>query len=107
MSSGSARLADDERWLGRLFLAPAITYVFALVGAPFALAVFYSFTNVSISSSHATLVGLANFRAAIGDPTFRRAFGNTFLFAFVSQVFVVVLASVLAIALKKDFPGKW
>jgi multiple sugar transport system permease protein len=103
----SVRIADSERWLGRLFLAPAVAYIFALVGVPFVLAVFYSFTNVSISSSHAAFVGLANFRSAIGDPAFRRALGNTFFFAVVSQVLVIVMASVLAIALKKDFRGKW
>ena len=98
---------DSERWLGRLFLAPAVTYIFALVGLPFALAVFYSFTNVSISGSRSDFVGLANFRAAVADPAFRRALGNTFLFAVVSQGLVIVLASVLAIALQKEFRGRW
>jgi multiple sugar transport system permease protein len=103
----SVRIADSERWLGRLFLAPAVAYIFAVVGVPFLLAVVYSFTNVSISSSHTTFVGLANFQALIADPAFRRALANTFLFAIVSQCLVLVLSSVLAIALKRDFPGKW
>jgi multiple sugar transport system permease protein len=52
-------------------------------------------------------VGLANFRAAVSDPAFRRALGNTFLFAVVSQGLVIVFASVLAIALQKEFRGRW
>ena len=88
-------------------LAPAVTYVLALVGVPFLPAIFYSFTDVSISSARASFVGLATFRRAIEDPTFRRALGNTFLFAAVSQGLVVVLASVLATALQRDFRGKW
>ena len=88
-------------------LAPAVTYVLALVGVPFLLAIFYSFTDVSISSARASFVGLTTFRRAIEDPTFRRALGNTFLFAAVSQALVVVLASVLATALQKEFRGKW
>ena len=88
-------------------LAPAVTYVLALVGVPFLLAIFYSFTDVSISSARASFVGLATFRRAIEDPTFHRALGNTFLFAAVSQGLVVLLASVLATALQKDFRGKW
>jgi multiple sugar transport system permease protein len=103
----TARLADSERWLGRVFLAPAVAYIFALVGVPFLLAVVYSFTNASISSSHTTFVGLANFQSLIADPAFRRALANTFLFAVVSQALVIVLSSMLAIALNRDFPGKW
>jgi multiple sugar transport system permease protein len=86
-----ARLADSAGWLGRLMLAPAIVYIFALVGLPFVLAVVYSFTNVSISSAHASFVGLATFRRAVADPAFPRALGNTFLFAATSQVLVLIL----------------
>ena len=38
------RLADDERALSRVLLAPAILYIALLVGAPFVLAVVYSRT---------------------------------------------------------------
>jgi multiple sugar transport system permease protein len=102
-----ARIADSAGWLGRLMLAPAIVYIFALVGLPFALAVVYSFTNVSISSAHASFVGLTTFRRAIEDPAFPRALGNTFLFATTSQILVLLLASILATTLQRDFRGKW
>jgi multiple sugar transport system permease protein len=88
-------------------LAPAVIYILALVAAPFLLAVFYSFTDVSISSAHASFVGLATFRRSVEDPTFRRALANTFLFAGVSQGLVVVLGSVLATVLHQKFRGKW
>ena len=101
------RIADDRRWLGRLMLAPAVIYILALVAAPFLLAVFYSFTDVSISSAHASFVGLATFRRSVEDPAFRRALANTFLFAGVSQGLVVVLASILATVLHQKFRGKW
>jgi multiple sugar transport system permease protein len=103
----SIRIADDERALGRLFLAPAVAYIAGVIGVPFALAVFYSFTNVSIGTGQWRFAGLANFRASLGDPAFLRALGNTFFFAIASQAIVIVLASVLAIALKNDFRGKW
>ena len=51
--------------------------------------------------------GLDNFRAAVEDPTFRRALRNTFFFAFLSQAIVIVLSVILATALQKDFRGKW
>jgi multiple sugar transport system permease protein len=102
-----ARIADSASWLGRLMLAPAIVYIFALVGLPFLLAVVYSFTNVSISSAHASFVGFATFRRAVADPAFPRALGNTFLFAGTSQILVLILASILATTLQRDFRGKW
>jgi multiple sugar transport system permease protein len=102
-----ARIADSTGWLGRLMLAPAIVYIFALVGLPFVLAVVYSFTNVSISSAHASFVGLATFRSAVADPAFPRALGNTFLFATTSQILVLILASILATTLQRNFRGKW
>jgi len=102
-----ARIADSAGWLGRLMLAPAIVYIFALVGLPFVLAVVYSFTNVSISSAHASFVGLATFRGAVADPAFPRALGNTFLFAATSQILVLIFASILATTLQRDFRGKW
>jgi len=101
------RLADDERALSRVLLAPAILYVALLVGAPFVLAIVYSLTSISLGGHSFSFVGLQNFQAALRDPSFRRALGNTILFAFVSQILVLVLASVLAIALQREFRGKW
>lgn len=106
-AAARARLADSERWLGVLLLAPAIAYIFLVVGVPFVLALFYSLTNVTVTGRHADFVGLANFRAALDNPTFVRALGNTFLFAFASQALVIVLASTLALSLQRDFRGKW
>ena len=101
------RLADDDRALSRVLLAPAILYIALLVGAPFVLAIVYSLTSISLGGHSFHFVGLQNFQAALRDPSFRRALGNTVLFAFVSQILVLVLASVLAIALQREFRGKW
>jgi multiple sugar transport system permease protein len=105
--SWGARIADSERWLGRLLLAPAVIYIFAVVGVPFSLAVYYTFTNASISSAHASFVGFATLRRVVEDPGFGRALGNTFLFAVVAQALVMVLANILAVTLQRDFRGKW
>ena len=101
------RLADDERALSRVLLAPAILYIALLVGAPFVLAIVYSLTSISLGGHSFNFVGLQNFQAALRDPSFRRALGNTILFAVVSQVLVLVLSSALAIALQREFRGKW
>jgi multiple sugar transport system permease protein len=101
------RLVDSDKWLGRALLAPAIAYIFLIVGVPFVLALFYSLTNVTVTGRHADFVGLANFRAALDNPTFVRALGNTFIFAFASQGLNVIFATTLALSLQRDFRGKW
>ena len=101
------RVADDERSLAQILIAPAMIYIGAVVGIPFFLSLWFAVSDVTVSSTVGHFVGLENFRAAIEDPTFRRALGNTFLFAIASQVVVVVLSTILAVALQKDFRGKW
>jgi len=98
---------DSEKWLGRLMIGPAILFIVAVVGFPFFLALFYSVSNITVGSESMAFVGLENFKNVIQDPTFRQALWNTFIFAIVSNVLVLVLAKVLALALLKDFRGKW
>ncbi|MFQ5813265.1 MAG: carbohydrate ABC transporter permease [Anaerolineae bacterium] len=102
-----SRLLDDEHWLGRVMLAPAIVYIALLIGFPFLLALYYSLSDITVGSQTMSYVGLRNFLAIVQTPTFRLALQNTFIFAFVSQIVVLVLANVLAQALMKNFPGKW
>ncbi|HEU0155742.1 MAG TPA: sugar ABC transporter permease [Stellaceae bacterium] len=98
---------DDPIWLGRLMLAPAILYIVALVGIPFALAIVYSLSNVTVGSPSFRFVGLSNFVRLVHSPSFWVALKNTILITIVSQLVVLVLANILAAALLKDFPGKW
>ena len=100
------RWLDDENILGRLFLAPAILYITALVGFPFLLAIYYSLSDATVSQT-LHFVGLTNYRRVVEDPTFWRSLINSLVFTIVSQILVVVLAKILAMALYKDFRGKW
>jgi len=101
-----ARLADDETWLWRVFLAPAILYITLLVGFPFCLSLIYSLSNVTVSSREVHFVGLENFRRIIADQTFWMVLKNTLIFTLISQGLVLVLANILAMALLADFRGK-
>jgi multiple sugar transport system permease protein len=98
---------DSEKWLSRLMIGPAILFIIAVVGFPFFLALFYSVSDITVGSTSMGFVGLENFQRIIQDHTFQRALKNTFIFAIVSNVIVLVLAKVLALALLKDFRGKW
>ncbi len=62
---------------------------------------FCKFTTVG----NATWVGLANYRAAITDTSFQRAFGFTVLFAVVSILSINILAFALAVLLTQKLHG--
>lgn len=105
-NGGLGGVLDSERWLGRAMIAPAIIYIILLVGFPFLLALVYSVTNVTVGSVDMRFVGLRNFQVIMENPAFWQALRNTIFFTIVSQVIVLVLAKVLAMALMKDFRGK-
>jgi multiple sugar transport system permease protein len=98
---------DRERVLAPLLIAPAILYIVVLVGIPFFMAIYYSLSNATTGSQSLQFVGLSNFQAVLKDPVFRKSLVNTFIFTLVSQALVLVLAKILALALIKDFRGKW
>jgi multiple sugar transport system permease protein len=100
-------LADNERWLWRLMLAPAILYIVLLVGFPFFLSLFYSVSDVTVGSRGMHFVGLESFRRVVESGTFWTALKNTLIFTIVSQFFVLLFANMLAMALSGDFRGKW
>jgi multiple sugar transport system permease protein len=100
-------LLDSEQWLGWLMIGPAIVYIVLLIGFPFLLALYYSLSNITIGSRTMSFVGLKNFRAVVQTQAFQVALKNTLVFTLVSQALVLVLAKVLALALMKNFKGKW
>ena len=98
---------DNERVLGTIFMSPAVIYIALLVGFPFVLAVIFAFSDVTTGSRGFDFVGFDNFERILEDPVFRRALRNTFVFAFISNLLVIVLAKALAMVLLADFKGKW
>ncbi|RMF92732.1 MAG: sugar ABC transporter permease [Nitrospinota bacterium] len=87
-------------------LAPAVLYIVALVGFPFFFALYLSMTDATVGHPYGSFVGLKNFLDIVQSPLFLKALKNTFVFTIISQVIVLVLAKVLALALAGDFPGK-
>jgi len=102
-----AALLDSPRWLGVLMIGPAVLYIVLVVGLPFVLAILYAFSGVTMGSRTIEFVGLKNFISVVGTAKFQTSLRNTFVFALVAQVLVMVLGTVLALALLKEFRGKW
>src|SRR5215831_10374863 len=87
-SPGWRQVMDDETWLGRLMLAPAVLYIGLVIGVPFLLALFYSLSDITVGSQTMHFVGLQHFQEVVHTPKFLQALQNTFLFAFGSQLLV-------------------
>ena len=107
---GRRRVADlfeQRRFLAPALIAPAIIFIAALVGIPFLLAIYLSFTDATAGSLSGNWVGFHNFVLQWDSPIFRKALWNTALFTIVSQVIVLVSAGILAHALIKPFRGRW
>ena len=102
-----ASWVDRAEWLGPLMIGPAVLYIVLVLGVPFLLALYYSVSDISMGSRTLNFVGLKNFASVIQTTKFQTSLWNTFVFAIVSQVLVMVLATVLALALSRDFRGKW
>ncbi len=100
-------LLDSPRWLGVLMIAPAVLYIVLVVGLPFVLAILYAFSGVTMGSRTIEFVGFKNFISVLETTKFQTSLRNTFVFALIAQVLVMVLGTVLAMALLKDFRGKW
>ncbi|MDF3888609.1 carbohydrate ABC transporter permease [Cupriavidus basilensis] len=105
--AGDWHVLEGERWLGALMLAPALIYIALLLGFPFLLSIYYSLSDITVGSRAMHFVGLENFRRIVQTPTFWRSLGNALVFTLVSQALVVILAKILALALLRDFRGKW
>ena len=87
-----------------IFVLP--TFLAFVIGfiIPFAQGFYLSFCKFT-TVGNATWVGLANYRAAITDTSFQRAFGFTVLFAVVSILSINILAFALAVLLTQKLRG--
>jgi multiple sugar transport system permease protein len=104
---GRGSLLDRPEWLGPLMIGPAVLYIVLLVGVPFLLALYYSVSDITMGSRTLDFVGLRNFASVVQTSKFQTSLRNTFVFAISAQVLVMVLGTILALALLKDFRGKW
>lgn len=104
--------AAPSPWLGAAMFGPAVLYILLLIAVPFALAIFYAFSDARIgmeihfSDFWKHLVGLDNFRSILQSPSFRKAVTNSIIFTVVAQIIVMVCANILSIALEKPFRGR-
>jgi multiple sugar transport system permease protein len=98
---------DDKRAVGLMFIVPAVLYIVLLVGLPFALAIAFGFSDVTVGNTSLDFVGFDNFVSVWNNASFRRVLLNTIFFTLISQVFILVFANILAVIFTQNFTGKW
>ena len=87
-----------------IFILPTLAAFIIGFIVPFVEGLYLSFCKFT-TVGNATWVGLANYRAAITDTSFQRAFGFTVLFAVVSILSINILAFALAVLLTQELRG--
>jgi multiple sugar transport system permease protein len=91
-------------WLPVIMTLPA---TLALIGImyPFAIAVYYSFTNFNLIKPTHKFVGFANYAKLFTDSDFWGAMGNTLLFAAVALFFEFLFGFLIALLLNNQLKG--
>lgn len=87
-----------------IFILPTLAAFIIGFIVPFVEGLYLSFCKFT-TVGNATWVGLANYRAAITDTSFQRAFGFTVLFAVVSILSINILAFTFAVLLTQKLRG--
>lgn len=87
-----------------IFILPTLAAFIIGFIVPFVEGLYLSFCKFT-TVGNATWVGFANYRAAITDTSFQRAFGFTVLFAVVSILSINILAFALAVLLTQKLRG--
>lgn len=102
--SGSGRSETTVAWL---FILPGAALLFLFIVVPFALAIWFSFTNQRLISPLPTrVVGLDNYLGELSDPLFWRSLWNNFRFAAFVVPFQTVFALVLAVLVNRKVRGR-
>ena len=107
--SSRRTLARDQAVFGYALLMPAALLMVVLVGVPFLRALWLSFHKKLLGLEEAPWIGLQNYNALIGDPTFWQAVQNTFVFTIGSIACKLILGLTIAIILNETLPlrGLW
>jgi multiple sugar transport system permease protein len=94
-------LLDRERFLGPVFVSPALLLIAILVAYPFCMALYFALSNAFIGRpSH--FVGIQNFVRLWDSDSFRQTFQNAFVFTGSAVACKLVLGMALALLLNQQ-----
>lgn len=108
LQQGSRMRRLKEQLLAWGFMTPSVLLLLAFLVIPFALAIYFSFTNQRLISNPnvpTRFIGLSNYERLLTDTTFHRGLLNNFLFAVVVVPVQTSLALLLAILVNQKIRG--
>jgi multiple sugar transport system permease protein len=94
-------LLDRERFLGPLFVTPALLLIGVLVAYPFFMALYFALSN-SFIGRPSQFIGIRNFINLWDSDAFRQTFQNAFVFTGIAVFFKLVLGISLALLLNQQ-----
>jgi multiple sugar transport system permease protein len=84
-----------------LVLAPSFLLTIGIL-IPFIVAIFYSFTDLTLRSSEFNMIGLGNYVATLTSPEFRHSVSITLLYAFFATGIEMLLGLGIALLLNEE-----
>jgi multiple sugar transport system permease protein len=99
------RMIENDATFKWLLLLPALLFMLALVVYPTVFAVVTSFQKY-ILPRPATFVGLDNWRWVVNDVSFWSAFATTLKFVVIAVTIEIVLGTLIALFLNREFRGQ-
>ncbi len=97
----NSRFFSRELLLQTFFVGPALLVFAIIVALPFALGLYYSFTDWNGVSDRVLWIGLGNFRELASDEGFWDSFGFTVRFTLVAVVITNLVGFLLALILTR------
>jgi raffinose/stachyose/melibiose transport system permease protein len=102
---GSKRSSEGLQWL--VFLGPAVVFFFIIIVIPFAMSLYYSFTEWNGVTSNVKWVGLDNFkRILVDDQDFHRSFWFTTRFTIAKVLLANLVGFGLALLLSQALKSR-
>ena len=99
-------LKAQERRVGWLFLAPALTAFALVIALPFVRALGLAFTHFDLRTPEPVFVGFDNFRALAASPEVMQSFLVTGVYVVLVTAITLVLGLAWALILNQSFPGR-
>ena len=91
-----------------VFLLTPVLYLLGLIGFPIFYNLLMSLQEVNLGNIDTLarpFVALQNYADALKDPTFRKVFGNTFVFVIANVIGQVGIGGLVAVGFTRNFPG--
>lgn len=97
------RVREGESALAWLFLLPGVLILLIFLAYPFGYGIYISMTDAFVGFPGEQVIWLENYRRLLDDPVFLKTVRNTFVYAFGTVPFKLVLGLGLALVLNQQF----